>query len=558
VPFKIDKKTFFKNSLHLFFAILLVVTTPFVLNSLSKTSLDNIRKLNPISQSKSELQNLQGKVVRIILEKTEKDPLTNTETVTQELDVQITSQTNDKNKVVKLTKQANLRNPQDKLAVGDLVVVQKSKDDFYLVDRYRLPAIFWLLIAFLVLIIVLAGFRGITAFLGLIFSLMVLVQFLVPQILNGGNLLIVAFSTSLIIGVISIFLSHGFEKRSRVSSVSIVICLVLATVFSYIAVTFSRLSGLTSDEVFTLQTTRMSGNLNFQGLLLAGIIIGSLGVLDDVIMAQATAVEEISSANPSLTFWDLVTRGMRIGREHVISMINSLAFAYVGSSLPLLMLFVMYDYTDLLTILNSEIVAEELVRTMVGSMTLLLAIPITTLLSARFLQAKNNSITEQNFLIDSGQKMETTDSDPLANIFKEKHPNIDEYEKTFLEKKYNNQEIKEKQNLNKEEKLLEDYPNEFVLAVGKKKKFKPRQLKELNKILKEKTDENNQKEIDNNENKNPEILKENQDLANENSTNKVKSFNLDQTENLKKEEIEAPKPSFIESQNQSKKPKIQL
>jgi uncharacterized membrane protein len=148
----------------------------------------------------------------------------------------------------------------------------------------------------------------------------------------------------------------------------------------------THLTGGGTEEAFYLQIGVLS-TLNLRGLLLGGIIIGALGVLDDITTAQTAAVDEISKANPSLRFEELVKRGHSIGREHITSLVNTLALAYVGASLPLLLIFSAAHSEPLWVLLNREYIIEELVRTLIGSITLILGVPISTLLAALFLRA---------------------------------------------------------------------------------------------------------------------------------------------------------------------------
>jgi len=142
----------------------------------------------------------------------------------------------------------------------------------------------------------------------------------------------------------------------------------------------TRLFGLGSEESLDLQYGALK-NINLQGLLLAGIIIGALGVLDDITTAQTAAVAELKLANAKLSFDELYRRGMAVGKEHITSLVNTLALAYAGASLPMLLLFTVYQQPLWVT-LNSEFVVEEVVRTVVGSLALTVAVPITTFLAA--------------------------------------------------------------------------------------------------------------------------------------------------------------------------------
>ena len=143
-----------------------------------------------------------------------------------------------------------------------------------------------------------------------------------------------------------------------------------------------HLSGLGTDDAFSLQFGQ-TGNINFKGLLLGGIIIGTLGVLDDITTSLSATIEEIKKANPKYTFWELVKSGLRVGSEHISSLVNTLVLAYAGVSLPLFLFLILNPMQHpLWTILNSEIIVEEIVRTLAGSIGLILAVPITTLLAA--------------------------------------------------------------------------------------------------------------------------------------------------------------------------------
>jgi uncharacterized membrane protein len=440
------KKKFFASSLHLMIALGLVILTPLILSNYYQSIVKKFRETDTVLQSRTDLKNSRAKVVQILKETQEKDIFSGNQIAYQTLKVKFL-EGDLKNEIRELTFPLSINNKEnERLKIGDTVIVtqrpifnnlqnnqqsgtekleilpdqnfenelenentesesnqnqeletiteplpqeennQNTQENLSIAGKYRLDTIFYLVLFFLIIIVLLAGVKGLTASLSVIFSLTVLIQFLIPQIIQGNNIIWTTFLVSTTIGLVSLFLSHGFSKRILISSLSMLITLILSTFFADFAVRFTSLTGLSSDEVFALQTSNISANINFQGLLLAGIIIGSIGVLDDVIVAQATAIEEISSANPLLTFRELVTRGFRIGKEHIISMVNSLAFAYAGSSLPILLLFVLYNTSNPLLTINQELISEEIVRTIVGSVTLFLAVPVTTLLASRFLK----------------------------------------------------------------------------------------------------------------------------------------------------------------------------
>ncbi len=278
------------------------------------------------------------------------------------------------------------------LSVGDAVVVVKStsvqaKESYAIVDTYRIPRL-WMLSGIFFLVALLFGrIRGATSILGLVLTGVVIIGYVVPQIMAGGNPLTVSIIASLIITVPSLYLAHGLNARTTVALVSTLITLAATAWIATRFVGWAHLSGNGSEDAFFLQGLGLN-NLNLQGLLLAGIILGVVGILDDITTAQSAVVEELHQANPKLSVSELYRRGISVGREHITSLINTLFLAYAGVSLPLFLLFRAGNDQPLWLIVNSEPIAEEIVRTLVGSVCLVLAVPITTLLAAAWFGKK--------------------------------------------------------------------------------------------------------------------------------------------------------------------------
>ncbi|MBP6859223.1 MAG: YibE/F family protein [Candidatus Magasanikbacteria bacterium] len=272
------------------------------------------------------------------------------------------------------------------VAVGEKVFVAKTPDlpggreIYYITDKYRVHNLAFITVVFFGLAIYFGRRRGLTSIIGLIFSVLVVFYFIIPRIIHGSNPFLVCIIGSLAILFTSLYISHGFSKRTSVAVGASAISLGLAIVINIIFVSIAKLSGSGAEEVFYLQFS--SAHIDLRGLLLGGIIIGVLGVLDDVTTSQTAAVEEISLANSSLGFKELYIRGISVGREHIASLVNTLVLAYVGVSLPLLLLYSSQKTQPFLMTINSAFIAEEIVRTLVGSATLVLAVPITTCLAA--------------------------------------------------------------------------------------------------------------------------------------------------------------------------------
>lgn len=273
-----------------------------------------------------------------------------------------------------------------KVEKGERVIVTKTniagEIGYSIIDRYRLDTVFYLIAGFVFLILLFGRKKGIMSILGLVFSVVVLAGYLIPRLIAGDNPFVVTLVSLLVISFISLYLAHGFNKRTSLSLVSTLITLGISVVISMVAVSMTKLTGLGSEEAFFLQLGPL-GRTNLQGLLLGGILIGTLGVLDDITTAQTASIEEISKANAELDMHELYTRGLSVGREHIASLVNTLFLAYAGSSLPLFLLFsINRDLQPLWLTLNSEQVVEEIIRTVVGSSALILAVPISTLLAA--------------------------------------------------------------------------------------------------------------------------------------------------------------------------------
>ncbi|MEA3249625.1 MAG: YibE/F family protein [Patescibacteria group bacterium] len=280
------------------------------------------------------------------------------------------------------------------LSPGDKVVVGRSpaagEEGWFILDNYRIPAAALVFLVFLVLAVIFGRLKGITATIGLLFSVGVLALYVVPSILDGKNPLIVSLIGALAIAVFSLFLAHGFNRRTGIALLATLATLAIAAVLAVAFVSLARLTGFGSEEAFYLKLGL--GEINLRGLLLGGIILGALGVLDDITTTQVAAVDQIRKANPKLSVRELYRRGNSVGVEHIASMINTLALAYLGASLPLFLLFAANRYQPFWVILNSQIIMEEVIRTLVGSSALICAVPISTLLAAYMLKKESEKV----------------------------------------------------------------------------------------------------------------------------------------------------------------------
>lgn len=277
---------------------------------------------------------------------------------------------------------------------GDKVIVVESKDavgnkTYFITDFVRTDSLLWLIALFMAVLIIVGRSKGVKSLISLVFTFLVIVKFIVPQILLGTNPLLVTVIGSLIILVFIIYLTEGLNHQSHLAVASMIISLLLTIILSWIFVGWSRLSGMSSEEVGFMATIGKTA-INFKGLLLAGIIIGSLGVLDDVVISQITAVDELNKANPNQKRKELFVGAYNIGLSHISSMTNTLFLAYAGVAMPLLILFASGQsaFSGWMSIINNENIAEEIVRTITGSIGLILAVPISTILSVWWTKRK--------------------------------------------------------------------------------------------------------------------------------------------------------------------------
>lgn len=231
-----------------------------------------------------------------------------------------------------------------------------------------------------VLILFFAGKQGLFALASLALSVAAILFLLVPALLAGYD---PALTSLLIAGVILalvLYITHGVKPRTHIAFVGTWAAVMVTCLIAYVSVRTMHLTGMSSDAA-TFLNFATRGSLDFSGLLLGSIIIGILGVLDDVAITQASVVQELKAANHALGVRELYTRAIRVGRDHVGSLVNTLALAYVGVSLPLVLFFARAEGSITHT-LNQEIIAVELVRIIIGSIGLVLAVPFTTLVAA--------------------------------------------------------------------------------------------------------------------------------------------------------------------------------
>lgn len=251
-------------------------------------------------------------------------------------------------------------------------------------DYERDTPIIVLAVAFAVVVGAVARLRGLASLVGLAFAFVVLLQFILPGLLAEDYPTMVSLVGSAAIMFVVLYLAHGFSARTTTALVGTLFGLTLVAVLGSVAVSVARLTGLTSEETNTL--LGYDPTLDFSGLVLAGIVVAGLGVLNDVTITQASAIWQIHEVSPEMSWRELYARGMAVGRDHIASTVYTIVFAYAGAALPLLLLFELSPQ-PLWTTVTSSGLAEEVIRTLVGAIALVLAVPVTTAAGAFFAKA---------------------------------------------------------------------------------------------------------------------------------------------------------------------------
>lgn len=250
-------------------------------------------------------------------------------------------------------------------------------------DPSRLPLLYTLIGIFVVCVAVFGGKQGIRGLLALGLSFVFILYLLMPGIIRGYSPVLVSMGVSFLIVILGSYITHGLNRVTTSAVIGMLATIVATGALAFAAIHLGRLTGLSSDEAVYLNfDTR--GAIDLTGLLMGAIMIGLLGVLYDAAIGQAVSVDELKQAAPGISRQEVMRRALRIGREHVGALVNTLAIAYVGASLPLLLLFYNTGASVALT-LNSELFATEIIRMMVGSVGLVLAVPITTIIATEIL-----------------------------------------------------------------------------------------------------------------------------------------------------------------------------
>lgn len=276
--------------------------------------------------------------------------------------------------------------PEQLYVVGQHIVLVTQTDGAHrqinIADQYRIPPMIYLMITFVILVVLVARFKGVTSLIGMILSVAVLFFYMVPQILSGANPVLVSVIASGMISSLIIYIGHGLNYRSHIALFCMLTTLAVVAVLSSFVIHISYLTGLGDETATYLQFPGVK-SINLQGLLLGGIILAALSVLDDSVVSQVSVIYQLKAVKKDISFRELWKRGMEVGEDHISTLVNTLILAYAGASLPLFILLSVNNTSQPTWVaLNSQTIAEEVVRTLTGSIGLVLSIPLTTLVAA--------------------------------------------------------------------------------------------------------------------------------------------------------------------------------
>lgn len=282
-----------------------------------------------------------------------------------------------------------IRGAEELLPIGAKVIVNATNFDpqlntgFIIEDFVRDYKLWTLFGLFLVMVLAVSGLSGIKSFLGLMVSVGLIVFVFIPQVLAGGNPILLSLLVGLAMMTLTLFIAHGFNKKTLSALLGMGVTLVFVVILATLVNKWLLLTGFVDEEIRFLYLDGIK--FDFVGLLTGSMLLGALGVLDDVTVSQSAIVHELNDANPKLSFWSLYERALRVGRDHIASTVNTLALAYFAASLPLFLLLYQGSVAPGV-VLQMELIATEITRMIVGSMAIVLSIPLTNYIACYFVK----------------------------------------------------------------------------------------------------------------------------------------------------------------------------
>ena len=284
-----------------------------------------------------------------------------------------------------------------------------NQRNYVVTDWIRRPVLYWLLALFFAMCVLVGGGRGLRAFVATLAELLIVLLFIVPRILGGANPTLVSLLGIGGMLILAIYFVHGLSWVSTAALFGTLVAVVVTMALGGLFTVWANLTGFGSEEAMMINIA--SEAVNMQGLLLAALLIGALGALTDITIVQASVVRELAHVNPTFSLLGLYQRGMNVGLDHIGSLVNTLVLAYAGAGLPLLVLLQLNDFT-LARALNLELLAVEVVHTLVGSIGLILAVPLTTFVSSLMFRGDRLPLTMRD--VEAGHSHALSPQDEQA------------------------------------------------------------------------------------------------------------------------------------------------
>jgi uncharacterized membrane protein len=337
---------------------------------------------------------LKGKVLSIVKEHVQN--IEGFSTLTQTIRVQIL-EGRQKGTIITIDRSIDTRIAASQKIIPQAIIILDVIDrpglpsQYTITDTYRLDYLFYIIIAFFLFTILVTGSKGFGAIVGLFISLFIIMGFIIPQILNHHDPLFISIIGSCMILLITTYFAHGFSRQTTIAVIATFLSLGATCLLAILAVYFTKLAGLGTEDSYLLELNPTQ-SINPKGLFLGGILIGTIGALNDVTITQVASIFTLKKTNKNTTIVALIEQGFLIGREHILSLVNTLVLAYAGSSLVILIFFILNtSHLPIWVILNNESTAEEIIRTITGSMGLIVSVPIATVFASWYvMQSKNH------------------------------------------------------------------------------------------------------------------------------------------------------------------------
>ncbi len=349
-------------------------------------------------------ETVKAKVTEVVNTKTEIIPGTDTSHTVQILRIEVL-EGEIKGRIIELDNDYGTLEKGDKFYLRRIVPWDGGQELYSVAEPYRTPVLMWLAVLFVALTIIFGGKQGVRGLLSLFGSFLLIGFVLLPAMAKGYSPVSVSIGVSSLIIILGSYVTHGFNRTTTAAVVGMIATVSFIGLFAHLSIHATGLTGFESDESTYLHFNSR-GTIDLAGLLLGGILIGLLGVMYDAAIGQAISVEELHRVAPHMSRKAIYKRAIRIGREHIGALVNTLAIAYVGASLPLLLLFYISNESAMV-IMNREIFSAEIVRTLVGSIGLILAVPITTVIATWMLIKKTDTkIADKKVLDEEREALE--------------------------------------------------------------------------------------------------------------------------------------------------------